>query len=267
MARLAATGKAQVPVMIAEKDFAGRQSRGARDLQEDAYAFSEIAGPAGDRSGMLMVIADGMGGHRAGERASEVALTSFIAAFQGASGTVAKRLNKALTAANDAIATELEREPELEGMGTTLVGVAVTSAGVEWISVGDSPLYLSRGQSLTRLNEDHSLRPLLREMAEQGKIQAPETAKSRNVLRAALAGGEVALIDRSPKAVPLQAGDLILAASDGVQSLNDDTIAEICAHEAGADASVLATRLIDAVLDAGVLKQDNTTVAVVKPAA
>jgi PPM family protein phosphatase len=253
--------------MIAEKNFAGRQSRGARDLQEDAYAFSEIIDPAGDHSGILMVIADGMGGHKAGERASEVALKSFIVAFHGASGTVAKRLNKALTAANDAIAGELEREPELEGMGTTLVGAAVTSAGVEWISVGDSPLYLSRGQSLTRLNEDHSLRPLLREMAEQGKIRALETAKSRNVLRAALAGGEIALIDRSPKPVPLQADDLILAATDGIQTLSDDMIAEICAREAAADASVLAIRLIDAVLDAGVLKQDNTTVAVVRPGA
>ena len=56
--------------MIAEEDFAGRQSRGARDLQEDAYAFSEVDETGEQKQGLLLVVADGLGGHAAGEQAS-----------------------------------------------------------------------------------------------------------------------------------------------------------------------------------------------------
>src|SRR4029077_19092462 len=123
--------------VIAEKDFAGRQSRGARELQEDAYAFSEIIGADGKNEGILVVVADGMGGHSAGELASELALKNFIAAFHETTGKIDKRLGKAVQAANEAIAAELQRDPKCEGMGTTLVAACVTPAGIEWISVGD----------------------------------------------------------------------------------------------------------------------------------
>jgi serine/threonine protein phosphatase PrpC len=71
MARASETAgqESLIPLMIAEKDFAGRQFLGARTVQEDAYAFSEIS-----EVGMLVVVADGMGGHSAGELASELAL-------------------------------------------------------------------------------------------------------------------------------------------------------------------------------------------------
>ena len=242
-----------IAVMTSEKDFAGRQSRGARQVQEDAYAFSEI--PDG---GILVVVADGMGGHAAGELASELALKSFIAAFHETTGKIDNRLRKALQAANGAIAKELQRDPKSEGMGTTLVAACVTSAGIEWISVGDSPLYLWRDKNLQRLNADHSLRPVLREMSERGENVNPDDS-SKNILRAALTGDEIALIDQSPKAVPLRERDLILVATDGIHTLSDVAIASI---NFGPDASAVAESLIQAVLDAGNPKQDNTTVAV-----
>src|SRR4051794_29491952 len=101
--------------MIAEKDFAGRQCLGSRRGQEDAYAFSEL--PNGE--GIVVVVADGMGGHSAGEFASEMALKNFVAAFHNAQGQVASRLEEALRGANQAIAAEFERDPRYEGMGTT----------------------------------------------------------------------------------------------------------------------------------------------------
>ena len=174
--------------MIAEKDFAGRQARGAREVQEDAYAFSEIVSPDGATEGVLIVIADGMGGHAAGERASELAVKNFIAAFHQTGGNPAKRLRNALGAANQSIVEELRHQPQWEGMGTTLLAVIVSRAGVEWLSVGDSPLYLWSNAKLTRLNEDHSLRPVLREMAEHGEIISAAKAESKNVLRAAAHG-------------------------------------------------------------------------------
>lgn len=242
--------------MIAEKDFAGRQSRGARPVQEDAYAFSEI--PDG---GMLVVVADGMGGHSAGELASELALKGFIAAFHETTGKIDNRLRKALQAANGAIANELQRDPKSDGMGTTLVAACITSAGIEWISVGDSPLYLWRDKKLTRLNADHSLRPVLREMVERGEKNVNPEDASRNILRAALIGEEISMIDQSAKPVVLRKGDFILAATDGIHTLSEDAIAMVSAAR---DASVIAESLLDAVRGAENPKQDNTTVAILR---
>jgi protein phosphatase len=252
--------------MIAEKDFAGRQTRGARALQEDAYAFSEIVGANGESEGMLVVVADGMGGHTAGERASELALKSFVEAFHRAAGGRRKRLSNALAAANDAIARELKRESGCEGMGTTLLAATITRDGIEWISVGDSPLYLCRGGTLTRLNEDHSLRPVLKEMAELGKISSlePENISSGNVLRAALTGDEIALIDQPRTPVSLQEGDLILAATDGIHTLTEANIMAACTEAATMDASVVASNIVQAVRAVDKPRQDNTTVAVMR---
>lgn len=252
--------------MIAEKDFAGRQSRGARSLQEDAYAFSEIANAAGGMKGLLVVVADGMGGHNAGEHASELALRSFIDAFHAAAGPLGKRMRKALTVANETIAAELKREPDYEGMGTTLLAAVITPAGIEWVSVGDSPLYLWNGATLTRLNADHSLRPVLSEMAERGEISRGGPHVSGNILRAALTGDEIALIDQSRGPVKLGRQDVILAATDGIHTLNDREITAVCGRPA-ITASLLADNLLRAVLAVQNPKQDNTTIAIVKPRA
>ena len=121
-------------------------------------------------------------------------MESFVAGFHGATGAIGKRMSEGLTAANDAIRNELERKPDDEGMGTTLIAAAVTPAGLEWVSVGDSPLYLLRGKVLKRLNADHSLRPVLREMSQRRELRAAESnpPSSGNLLRAALTGDEIA---------------------------------------------------------------------------
>jgi protein phosphatase len=257
-----------MPVVVAEKDFAGCQLQGERALQEDAYAFSEIRADDAAAEGVLVVVADGMGGHAAGERASEIALKTFVDSFQKTSGSLGQRLNEGLEAANQAISEELERNPALEGMGTTLVAAAVTSAGLEWISVGDSPLYLLRGADLKRINADHSLRPILREVAERDELASQTQSAdslSGNILRSALMGSELELIDRSNAPFILQKDDLILVATDGIHSLDPREIVATCADPGGLDASVLADALIQAVAAAAKPKQDNTTVAIVKP--
>jgi serine/threonine protein phosphatase PrpC len=250
--------------MRPEKDFAGRQSRGVRPSQEDAYAFSEIVGHGGRPAGLLVVVADGMGGHNAGERASELAVKNCTVRFHDSAQDIANRLDRGLTAANESIAAELERDFALDGMGTTLLAAAVTDAGLEWISVGDSPLYLYRDRKLNRLNEDHSLRPVLRQLAEQGEITAAENERSKNVLRAALTGYDIALIDRSHQPVALRPGDVIIATTDGIHTLTEIAMIEICADAATWDASDLAAKFMDAIRNASHPKQDNTTIAIVK---
>jgi protein phosphatase len=252
--------------MIAEKDFAGRQTRGQRGHQEDAYAYSDIIGKDGRVEGLLVVVADGMGGHTSGEQASEVALESFISGFHQSSGTIKERFKKALLAANGEIAAELKRFPELDGMGTTLLAAGVTGDGVEWVSVGDSPLYLFRDKKLTRLNADHSFRAMLHQMVDKGELTPTDAAKHplRNLLRAALTGGDIDLMDLSEKPVELRQGDIVVAGTDGLQTLHDEEIAAALAESAEATASGLAADLLKTVLNAGNPKQDNTTAAVIK---
>ena len=251
--------------MIAEKDFAGRQSRGARDSQEDSYAFSEISGDSGEVESLLVVVADGMGGHAAGERASELALHCFVEQFYHAPGGTAVKLKTALLAANEAITQELKREPHYEGMGTTLVAACLTGDTIEWISVGDSPLYLWREEHLSRLNEDHSLRPVLDELhANREPPHHEVSAASRNILRAALTGDEIAMIDQSDTAMRLRPGDIIIAASDGIHTLPDEQISHVCAVSRAEEAQGLAENIIRLIKDEAHPRQDNTTIAVIK---
>jgi len=252
--------------MIAEKNFAGRQTRGARKEQEDAYAFSDIITADHKIEGLLAVVADGMGGHTSGDQASGLVLENFIDAFHLAKGTLKERFKAAALAANDAIAQELKKSPELEGMGTTLLAMGITKNGVEWISVGDSPLYLWRDKTLKRLNEDHSFRPMLHEMLESGELTKADAAKHpfRNLLRSAIIGAEIELIDQPAEPFALKAGDMIIAASDGIQTLSDDQIAAALTKSSDANASALASGVLHAVLKAGHPKQDNTTVAIIK---
>ena len=255
--------------LIAERDFAGRQSVGKRSGQEDAYAFSAIPARPGAATGLLLLVADGMGGHAAGNRASDLAVRTFAGAFHRGGETMRERFTRAVDAANDALAAAIEANPdELEGMGTTLLAAAVTPLGLEWASVGDSPLYLFRRGTLRRINADHSFRPVLREMVAKGEMTEAQAATSslRNRLRSGLVGGEIALLDLAPTPLPLLDGDLVLAGSDGLQTLTDDALAAVLRQHASADAATLAAQLVQAVLAAGAAKQDNITAAIVNPA-
>lgn len=239
--------------------------RGARDRQEDSYAFSEIPGSDGSPAGLLVVVADGMGGHNSGEKASELALEAFVENFHGTSGTMFRRLRKSMLAANAAIAAELKHSPGLDGMGTTLVAAAVTREGVHWISVGDSVLYLLRKGELKRLNADHSFRPLLREMIAAGKLTPEKAARHpfRNLLQSALQGGAIELADSPEHPIALEEGDLVLAGTDGLQTLSDDEIARALAGAPFAEAAVPVGELLRAVKAAKKPKQDNATAAVI----
>jgi PPM family protein phosphatase len=264
----ARTDSMSSPELTPERDFAGLQCLGKRSEQEDAYAFSEILDGGGTPRGLLIVLADGMGGHSAGHEASELAVRAFVAAFNDNDCGLSACLSAALDAANTAISEAIKASPEsLEGMGTTLVAVAAMPDGLAWISVGDSPLYLHRDGHLQRINDDHSFRPILREMVEKGEITQEQAVHSslRNRLRAALTGEEIALVSASVKSLPLIEGDLILVASDGLQTLSDEAIAKYIEETRHAGAAEMAAGLLQAVLAEARPKQDNATVAILKP--
>jgi len=244
--------------LINNEEFAGERIQGKRHYQEDDFGFDNS-----QPQDFLMVLADGMGGHKGGAFASDCAIKTFMNSYHAVSGRVAERLQQALQKTNQQLALEVQSKPKLKGMGCTLVGAALSEAQIEWVSVGDSPLWLyKKAGQLVRLNADHSMKPILKELVRLGEIMPGELAThpDRNMLRAAIVGGKIDLIDQS--SAPLEAGDRILLASDGILSLSETEIANILDQSLSAKA--LVKKLLVAVDNKGKRNQDNTTALVVK---
>jgi serine/threonine protein phosphatase PrpC len=223
-----------------ERDYAGRQIQGAREVQEDRYGVIPPAEFAGAPGSLLLVVADGMGGHAAGELASSLAVDTFAETFL-ISGTAcdAGRLWDGLEEANRRIGREIEvRGAEVAGMGTTLLAVLLRGTLLRWMSVGDSPLYLVRGDMLQRLNRIHSKAEELAELVQLGKMSAEQARQdpTRHTLTSALIGS----------------------------TLTDEEIAQLVAEQPSATAAALAELLLAAVESKQSPKQDNTTVVVVR---
>lgn len=250
-------------------EHATRATIGAREDQEDAAAVHTGPGTtaaAEQVSALAAVLADGMGGHVGGQIASWTACAAFIETFARGEGTLDEGLAAGLARANSEIARRVGEDRTLEGMGCTLVAGAFDKEGVRWISVGDSPLYLYRRGELAALNEDHSLGPELDKLVEAGLMDAEEAASDprRHLLRSALVGGEVELVDHPRVALPLEPDDVVVLASDGILTLSVEQMLAVISQHAANGAGAIADSLIKAVEDAGAEHQDNTTVVVVR---
>lgn len=251
--------------------FAANQHIGARVRQEDYFAFARL-GKKGDdgarEPGLLMVVADGMGGHEAGSFASRLASNSFVEAFLKSTEDNGPRLEHALQSSNDAVRRGTEAATERIGcMGTTLVGILITEAGMQWVSVGDSPAFLFRDGQIRRLNEDHSFRPMIEDQIERGIISRDQarTHPNRNTLRSAVTGYPIDLIDLQSEPIELREDDVIICASDGLFTLSNASVAKVLKENCHESASQIASALVKATLGMEMEYQDNVTVAVIKP--
>jgi serine/threonine protein phosphatase PrpC len=260
-------GEADDGLLIEGRDFAGRQTLGAREIQEDTYGVVPRAEFAGGPRDLFLVVADGMGGHAAGEVASALAVQSFADTFMASAIECdAGRLWDCLEEANRRIAGELaERGEAVEGMGTTLLAVLLRGNEVRWISVGDSPLYLLRDGEVRRLNHIHSQAAELSKKVAAGLITEAEARNdpSRHTLSSALIGDRIFEVDDPPPMIT-RPGDVLIAATDGIETLVEDEIAAVVSALAKSDAAALATGLLQAVASKQKPKQDNTTVVVVR---
>ncbi|MDX8346855.1 protein phosphatase 2C domain-containing protein [Cognatiyoonia sp. IB215446] len=242
---------------------------GRRDYQQDALMTNM---PRGEPFG-IAVLADGMGGHRGGEVAGNVAMGAAfaeisvqLAHFRNGQVTLPAALVASVDRANDAITNQIITRADLAGMGTTLVICAFAGPALYWASVGDSPLYHYRDGALTRLNEDHSMAPQIDAMVQSGMIDAIDAAThpQRNQLVSALCGKDIAKVDCPDAPLALKTGDIILLASDGLQTLTDDQIAQILRKRQRAESEEIASALLQSVLEVGKADQDNTSLIVVK---
>jgi PPM family protein phosphatase len=206
----------------------------------------ESAGSSDDSA--LLIVADGMGGHVAGEVASRIAIDSALEA----DGRVAHRV----AAANAAILAEVSRRPELAGMGTTITMVELSASGMATFAhVGDSRAYLLRDGSLRQLTEDHTI---VTEYVRAGKITEDQANEhpQRHMLTRAL--GLIHEIEVDVFEVSLHSGDRILLCSDGVNNMLDDrSIAEILGSSSAEEA---VWGLVERANGAG--GQDNITAVV-----
>jgi serine/threonine protein phosphatase PrpC len=236
-----------------------------REGNEDAYCVRADLG--------LYLVADGMGGHAAGEIASRLAAetiegvirdtrnadmnSTWPTPFDTTLSVNGNRLKTAFSMANRRLTTEMETDEHLRGMATTVAAMLITGAACTIGHVGDSRVYRQRDGELSVLTEDHSW---VNEQVRAGRLTDSDARRHpwRNVVTRAITGGD----DPSPdiQEIQLAAGDRLLICSDGLSSVvpNEEIHALIAS---GSSADAVSAALIEAANEAG--GPDNITVVIV----
>ncbi|GAA1253532.1 protein phosphatase 2C domain-containing protein [Prauserella halophila] len=226
--------------------YAARSDRGlVRSNNQD----SVYAGPR------LLALADGMGGHAAGEVASKVVIASLAPLDDDEPGDdLVSQLRDATIQGNHAISELVSNDPELDGMGTTLTAALFSGSKLGMVHVGDSRAYLLRGGQFSQITRDDSF---VNELIEQGRITEEEAAThpQRSLLLKALTGSEV---EPSLTVREARAGDRYLFCSDGLSGMvSNETLAEAMQIP---DPQECADRMIELALKGG--GTDNVTVII-----
>ncbi len=207
---------------------------------------------------LLFAVADGMGGAAAGEVASATAIERLQEAFTAAGAPTPDDLIEAAQKANRAVWEQAEANPEMRGMGTTLVALALVADGrLAVINIGDSRLYLLHDGELRQVTSDHNL---VAELVAEGRLSKEEAEyhPRRNIMTRALGVDPEVPVDLFMlDAVP---GDRLLLCSDGLpRELHDDQIASLLRRLARPEEA--ARELVEEAKRRG--GNDNITVVVV----
>lgn len=223
-----------------------------REHNEDAFGHCLEAG--------VFVVCDGMGGAAAGEVASRLAVDTMLERLCVASPAANRRraLEESIAAANRLVFAQATKNPSLQGMGTTLVAVAMQENSALIGHVGDSRCYLFRAGRLMQQTHDHSL---VDEQVRLGRMTPEEAEHSplKNIITRAI--GTQAEVNSEISELPLESGDMLLLCSDGlIREVPDAGIAAILSRPDSIEAQ--GQRLIDAANEAG--SHDNVTVVLVR---
>jgi PPM family protein phosphatase len=274
---------ADAPRAVQRVVAAGLTDRGrSRDNNEDQFVIAELIRAMTIRAtslpqpgtlvgravrGHLFVVADGMGGHNAGEEASALAVTTiedFILNtlcwfFRLQGDTLITEMQQAVRAADERIFAEAERRPGLRGMGTTVTLAYVVDDLLYAVHAGDSRLYIVRGGTLYQITSDHTL---VGELV-RSQVLDPEAASThpmRNVITNAV-GGDRKGVQPEVHKISLEPDDIALLCSDGLTEMVPDAdIAAILAGEP--DPAVACRKLVDRANEAGGI--DNITAIVAR---
>lgn len=255
-----------------------------KSMRVDASSLSlEVGGNLfGSARGQLLIVADGMGGHAAGQKASRVAMNQLIEqllntvhwflqadqenapgnAKDGSEKDFLDSLQRLLHQAHDRILSEAASDQSQRGMGTTLTMAYLVWPRMYVVHAGDSRCYLIRNGACEQLTTDHTL---ARQLVEAGGLKPEDEASSRwsNVLWNVLGGSGQHDITAEVRRVDLNEGDVVLLCSDGLSRyLSPETIAEVIT-EGAEELEPICHRLVGLANAAG--GEDNITVIVARP--
>lgn len=207
----------------------------------------------------VYVLADGMGGHPAGNVASKTAVVALIKHIAG-KGTRDRpaKLRESILVANRAVLSLAETDPSMHGMGTTVCVVWLSQARAYIAHIGDSRIYVMRDGQIHQVTRDHTV---VRELIERGELSEDsiEAQRMGHILTQAV--GLDPNVEPDLGMIPPQAGDVFLMCSDGLSDIVDDSaMADILKETPDLDEA--AKRLVQAALDAG--GHDNITVLLVR---
>jgi PPM family protein phosphatase len=242
-------------------DTAHHETIGARAEQQDAAGSAPLGSGGGAQ---LLVLADGLGGHADGARAAKLVVDTFDEAVRSGQldepGGRRLALNGIIQEVNKRIHEATDPTDGHRSMASTAVAAILANGTVRWISVGDSHLYVCRNGRLSKLNADHSQAGI---MIRHGYSPNDEAViNARSVLVSALTGRDIEEIDNPAHDVALEIGDVVLLASDGLNTLSDTEIALAIDRMYDRGAEAIATTLVQMVTDRGLPRQDNATVVV-----
>lgn len=169
----------------------------------------------------LYIVADGMGGHKAGDYASRECVNSVVGFIEEHTEcyTPISLLEKAITTANDNINEKSNNNPDLEGMGTTIVAATIVDNTMYVANVGDSRLYLIKDEKMEQITEDHSL---VEEMVKRGEISATDARMhpNKNIITRALGANKDVNVDFFE--IEVDKDDKILLCSDGLTNMVEE---------------------------------------------
>ena len=209
----------------------------------------------------LLVVCDGMGGHAAGQTASTMAVKAFTAtlAEDGDEGPDLNRLKRACKAANTAVFEAAKSNPAWEGMGSTIVVVAIRGGELGLVNVGDSPAYLFRNGDAKLISQDHSWPA---EQVRLGVIKPEEAADHPLKHRLTRAIGVWESIQSYTDKMKIEAGDTIVICSDGVETagVSVEEMRQLLTKDGDLDRGI--KRVIERCKDLGA--PDNVTLAVAR---
>lgn len=230
-----------------------------RDINQDAYYYVE------DPTLPIFIVADGMGGHKAGEVASNLAISTVIRHYEKCREKLIKKemfipqfLNEAVEYANDNLIEESKSDNELKGMGTTVTMCLILDGEMYVGHVGDSRAYLLRDKELTQITQDHSL---VGELLRIGSITKDEAVNhpKKNIITRALGSDPKIKVDVFNR--ELKRGDKIILCTDGLTNMvTEGKILDILLSDE--NPSAICSTLVNISNEAGGI--DNTTIMIIK---
>ncbi|MEE3429014.1 MAG: protein phosphatase 2C domain-containing protein [Ruminococcus sp.] len=235
---------------------------GKREYQQDALASSAIP----ERDKYIAVLCDGMGGMNGGERASALCIEKMIEAFHTEEQEIPIFFQDNIVDIDIAVASICDEYGDPIGAGSTLVSVIIDRGDLYWASVGDSHIYVIRGDEMLRVNTEHNYMLELQRAVQRGEItqEQADADPKKEALISYMGMGCVSLMDINQKPLKLYENDIVLLCSDGLyRTISDNEILQTVKQYSN-NPQLAADVLIDSVIARDKPHQDNTSVILVR---